>query len=193
MQQSTEELLADFKAKKMELKQLEQKLAEVEMLEPDPKESARLKTVAKEKENAFLEAMREAVGQYGDNAMDVLCMACHICKKDAEPVTKFGMNVEGILKVHNGEIVEFTGTDKQLYTLLDGCSTEALYSMKEYFNQIYELYLAQEEALNARAEFELAQFEKKQLLRGNILSQMDEVREEINSLSTRVSTALSEI
>ena len=95
-------------------------------------------------------------------------------------------------KLADLETVEFTGMNKQLYSLLEDCSTAAINSMKENFNQICELNSAVEEAISAQSEYAAAQTQNAVSLKRNILSQISDLQADINYLSPLVSGTLSQ-
>lgn len=189
---SSEALLAEYTAKKKELKRLEKKLAELEQDEISEDEIERRKERVASSKNALLQAEKNSMERYGNGAIEAFRMAINIYRTVADPAVKFETAANEIEKARNGEQVEFTGLSKQLYTLLEDCSTEAIQAMKENFNQICELTVAVEEAVSAQAEYAAAQTQNSVTLKRNIFSQINDIQADINYLAPLVSGTLSE-
>lgn len=189
---SSEALLAEFKAKKKELKNLEQKLAELEQDEISPDEIAIRKERVDTAKRTLLEAEQKAMAQYGSGAIEAFRMAIKIYRTASDPIVQFQEAVNQIQTVKESGKGNLTGTTKQLDMLLEECSTKAINAMVENFKNVCELTTAVEEAVAALSDYAAAQTQNAISLERTIRSQIENIRADINYLSPLVSGTLAE-
>lgn len=189
---SSEALLAEYTAKKKALKSLEKKLSELEQKEISKEEMELLKEKAASAKAALSQAEKSAMEKYGNGALEAFRMVVKIYRVVADPAAQFEAAVGEIEKARQDGKVELTGLNKQLYGLLEDCSTEALNAMKENFNQICQLTAAAEDAVGAQADYAAAQTQNSLSLKQNILSQINDITADIDYLTPLVSGTLSQ-
>lgn len=189
---SSEALIAEFRAKKKELKSLEQKLVELEQdeISPDEMEARREKVVVSKR--ALSQAEQKAMAQYGSGALEAFRMAIKIFRAAADPAEQFKAAAGQIEQFKNGTIQQLEGMNSQLYTLLEDCSSQAIGAMTESFNKVCELTTAVEDAVSAQMEYAATQTQNATSLKRNILAQIENIKADINYLSPLVSGTLAE-
>ncbi|MGN1167800.1 MAG: hypothetical protein ACI4S2_15385 [Lachnospiraceae bacterium] len=189
---SAEALVAEYKAKKKALKNLEKRLTELEEGEISSEEMERRKDRAASAKATLAQAEKNSMEKYGNGALEAFRMVIKLYQTVADPAAQFETAIGEIEKVRQDPTQELSGLNKQLYGLLEDCSDQALNAMKENFKQICELTAAAEDAVAAQAEYAASQVQNTASLKQNILSQISDIRDDIDYLTPLVSGTLSE-
>lgn len=189
---SAEALFAEYQSKKKALKSLEKKLSELEQGQISKEEIENIKEKALAAKVKLSEAEKNAMEQYGNGALEAFRMVVQIYRATADPAAQFEAAMGEIEKARQDPTAALTGLNKQVYELLDGYSTQALSAMKENFKQICELSTAAEDAVSAQAEYAASQTQNSAALKQSIISQINDIRADIEYLAPLVSGTLAQ-